>query len=349
MVAAATTSLPERAQEGRNYDYRYVWVRDQCYVGQAVAAHGPHPLVDSSVAFMSQRLLADGPALEPAYTIDGERVPEERKLGLRGFPGGGDKVGNNVRNQFQLDAFGEALLLFAAAGRTGQLTDEGRRAVDVAVRAIEARWKDRDAGVWELDPGRWTHSRLACVAGLRAAAAYAPATRGEASRWTELADMLLADAAGECVHPSGRWQRSPEDPRVDAALLLPSIRGALSARDPRSIATWRAVEEELSQEGYVYRFRHDERPLGAAEGAFLLCSFIMTLATHQQGDTLGAYRWFERARAACGPPGLHTEEFDVTQRQLRANLPQAFVHGMLLESAVRLTSPWTGGDYPALG
>lgn len=343
MVAAATTSLPERAEEGRNYDYRYVWIRDQCFAGQAIAAHGSHPLVDDAVGFISARLLDDGPNLAPAYTIRGGTVPEERTLSLLGYPGGTDKVGNRVRNQFQLDAFGEALLLFAAAARVGLLSDDGRRAVDVAVHAIEKRWRDPDAGVWELDERRWAHSRLTCVAGLRAAAADVPSTREQASRWVQFADSLLADVAGDCVHPSGRWQRSPDDPRVDAALLLPPLRGALSPADPRSVATLDAVRQELTEEGYVYRFRHDSRPLGDAEGAFLLCGFVMAMAQHQRGDTLDAFRWFERGRAACGPPGLHTEEFDVAQRQLRANLPQAFVHALLLESATKLVRPGLEG------
>lgn len=112
------------------------------------------------------------------------------------------------------------------------------------------------------------------------------------------------------------------------------IRGAIPRGDPRTIATVEAVEQELAQDGYVYRYRPDERPLGEAEGAFLLCGFLMALARSQLGDHVAAARWFERNRAACGPPGLLSEEFDVRQRQLRGNLPQAFVHAMLLECAV---------------
>ena len=90
---------------------------------------------------------------------------------------------------------------------------------------------------------------------------------------------------------------------------------------------------ELTQDGYAYRFRPDERPLGESEGAFLLCGFLVSLAWAQQGEAVEAARWFERNRAACGPPGLLAEEFDVTQRQLRGNLPQAFVHALLLHCA----------------
>ena len=127
---------------------------------------------------------------------------------------------------------------------------------------------------------------------------------------------------------------------MDAALLLGAIRGATSAADPRVLATLDAVAADLARDGYLYRFRHDQRPLHEAEGAFVLCGFLMALALHQQQRPSEAVGWFERNRAACGPPCLLTEEYDVRQRQLRGNLPQAFVHALLIESAARLTRPW---------
>lgn len=343
MVAAATMSLPERAEEGRDYDYRYVWIRDQCYAGQAVAADAPHPLLDDAVRFVAERFLDDGPQLKPAYTVTGAPVPDQRSLELSGYPGGHNIVGNHVNAQFQLDAFGEALLLFAAAARHDHLDTDHYRAITAAVSAITARWREPDAGIWELDNHRWAQSRLICVAGLKAIATAGVSTT-HAAAWSALADTILADTDTDCLHPSGRWQRAPADPRIDAALLLPAIRGALPAADPRSLATVRAVRAELSREGYVYRFRQDARPVGDAEGAFALCGFVMALADHQQGDAIAARSWFERSRAACGPPGLFSEEYDVTQRQLRGNLPQAFVHALLIEAAVRLARPWTGQE-----
>jgi GH15 family glucan-1,4-alpha-glucosidase len=151
-----------------------------------------------------------------------------------------------------------------------------------------------------------------------------------------LADAIVADTAAHPIKPWGRWQRSPADERIDAALLLPALRGALPASDPRSLATLHAVDGELTQDGYCYRYRPDGLPLGHAEGAFLLCGFILALAWAQQGDAVRAARWFERNRSGCGPAGLFSEEFDVRQRQLRGNLPQAFVHALLLEAALRL-------------
>ncbi|MGN6167937.1 MAG: glycoside hydrolase family 15 protein [Solirubrobacteraceae bacterium] len=332
MVAAATTSLPERASEGRSYDYRYVWIRDQAYAGQAIARAGAHPLMDDAVRFVSAQLLAHGPGLRPAYTTRGESVPDEVHLNLPGYPGGRDTIGNWVNQPFQLDAFGEALLLLAAAANHDHLDADGWRAAETAVEAIASRWSEPDAGIWELDPDQFTHSRLICAAGLRQISRHNPGLE-KGHEWLALADQITAAASGEALHPSGRWQRSPTDERIDAALLLPAIRGAVAPEDPRSIATLRSVEHELTEDGYCYRHRPDERPLGQAEGAFLLCGFILSLAYEQQGQAVAAARWFERNRAACGPPGLLSEEFDVTQRQLRGNLPQAFVHAMLLECA----------------
>jgi alpha,alpha-trehalase len=338
MVAAATTSLPERAEEGRNYDYRYAWIRDQSYAGQAAAVAGCYSVLDDAVRFVSERLLADGPRLAPAYTVDGGRVPDQHRLDLPGYPGGFDLVGNWVNQQFQLDSLGEALQVLAAAARADRLDSDGWRAMGVAADVIAQRWKEDDAGIWELDPRPWTHSRLACVAGLRAAAR----SRGQpqSADWLALADVILADTATNAVHPSGRWQRAPNDGGVDAALLLCPVRGALPADDPRALETLRACVAELTQDGFAYRFRHDSRPLGDAEGAFLLCGFMLALALHQQGQECEAARWFERNRTACGTPGLFSEEYDVTERQLRGNLPQAFVHALMLESAARLSTDW---------
>ncbi|KUM68349.1 glycoside hydrolase family 15 protein [Streptomyces griseorubiginosus] len=335
MVAAATTSLPERAEEGRNYDYRYVWIRDQSYAGQAAAAVGDHVLLDSAVDFVTARLHADGPRLVPAYTVHGRPVPGQRDLDLPGYPGGFDRVGNRVNEQFQLDGFGEALLLLAAAERHGRLDGSHWKAVEIAVRAVSDRWREPDAGIWELDDREWTHSRLTCVAGLRAVAEAAP-RHPLAATCTALADTLLHAAERTCVHPDGHWQRTPDDPSVDAALLLPGVRGALPADDPRTRATLAACRRELADDHYLYRFRHDDRPLEEAEGAFVLCGFVMALAEHQQGRPVEAFRWFERNRGACGASGLYAEEFDIAQRQLRGNLPQAFVHALLLEAAARL-------------
>ncbi|WP_030194241.1 glycoside hydrolase family 15 protein [Streptomyces sp. NRRL S-87] len=335
MVAAATTSLPERAGSSRAYDYRYAWIRDQCYAGSAVAAHGPHRLLDDAVRFVTARVLEDGPVLRPAYRVDGRPVPGERTLTLAGYPGASDRVGNRAGHQFQLDTFGEVLELLAAAARRDRLDADGVRAARVAVSALEANWQRPDTGIWELRPAWWTHSRLAAVSGLRAAAR-SIADPPSAYAWSELADSILHETRRTCLHRSGRWQRSREDPRVDASLLRPLSNGAWPASDPTLAATRSAVERELTQDGFVYRY--DGTGPDDGEGAFLLCGFFMSAACLAEGRPVAAARWFERTRSAYGPPGLFAEEYDVRQRQLRGNLPQAFVHALLLENAVRLTA-----------
>jgi alpha,alpha-trehalase len=242
--------------------------------------------------------------------VDGGHVPDQRRLDLPGYPGGFDLIGNWVNKQFQLDALGESLLLFAAAARHGRLDSGAWRAARIAADAIAYRWQEPDAGIWELEDQEWTHSRLTCVAGLRAAAG----AGRQAAGWSALADTILADVAARATHPSGRWQRSPADPSLDSALLLAPVRGALPADDPHTLVTLRACLEELTED-------------------------MMALALNQQGNKVEAARWFERNRAACGPAGLFAEEYDVRQRQLRGNLPQAFVHALMLECSARLAGP----------
>jgi alpha,alpha-trehalase len=335
MVAAATTSLPERSEAGRNYDYRYVWIRDQCYAGHAMAALGDTRLLGDAVRFVTNRLLEHGSRLSPAYTAKGEPVPDQRSLGLLGYPGGFDQVGNWVNRQFQLDAFGEALLLLADASHNDLLDADVLQAGELAATTIGDRWTESDAGIWEIENQPWTHSRLTAAAGLRSyCAALPPGLQNP--EWLVLADRIVADTASHATHPDGYWQRTPDDPGLDAALLLPALRGAIPADDPRSVSTFNAYADLLTVDGYAYRFRHDERPLGQAEGSFTLCGFLMALAAHQQGDRLSAESWWERTRASCGPPILYSEEYDTDERQMRGNLPQAFVHALKLEVAATL-------------
>jgi GH15 family glucan-1,4-alpha-glucosidase len=343
-VAAATTSLPERFGGDRNYDYRYVWVRDQCYIGLAAAACGDERLLDFSTRAVSGLLLANGDQLAPAYTVDGSPVPDERHLDLPGYPGGHDVIGNQVRHQFQLDVFGEALQMLAAAARVDRLDGDGWRAAEVAADVVHRRWKEPDAGIWEIAPRPWTHSRLTAASGLRSMAAHSPAgARSRAADWVALADRIVADTAKHALHKNGFWQRSPDDEATDAALLFPGFRGALPPDDPRTVATLDAYLTELTVDGYAYRFRHDDRPLHEAEGSFLLCGFGTALALYDQGRETEAIGWFEQTRAACGPPQLFSEEYDTHQHQMRGNLPQAFVHALMIETAAVLGSARRAG------
>jgi alpha,alpha-trehalase len=332
-VAAATTSLPERDDADRDYDYRFCWIRDTCYVGQAGAAvAGGEAILDDAVRWVGARLREDGIRTSPAYLGSGDPIFPPKKLDLPGYPGGTDVVGNRVREQFQLDLFGDALLLFARAASVGRLDLDGWRAAEIALKAIEQRWDQPEAGIWELQPNRWTQSRLICVAGLRAIAA-TDAPVSWSTRALSFADHLLDQTNVTSLHPSGRWQRAPDDERVDAALLLAEIRGALSPSDPRSAMTRACIAEELTKDHYLYRYKDPGDDLGANEGAFLICNFWMALAQLGAGAPVESARWFERGRSAMSTTGLFSEEFDTGQHQLRGNLPQAFVHAALVEAA----------------
>jgi GH15 family glucan-1,4-alpha-glucosidase len=159
----------------------------------------------------------------------------------------------------------------------------------------------------------------------------------QSNEWLALADHIVADTASTSLHADGYWQRAPDEPAVDAALLLPGLRGAVAPDDPRTAATLRAHLRDLTRDGYAYRFRHDERPLADAEGSFLLCGFLTALALQQQGRHVEARSWYEITRAACGPPQLFSEEYDAIQHQMRGNLPQAFVHALHIEASIRLS------------
>ena len=216
MVAAATLGMPERAEAGRNFDYRYVWLRDQAYAGLAVGVDHPDPLLDEAVALSTARVLEHGPDLAPAYRADGRLPPREEHIDLPGYPGGRVVTGNWVRGQFQLDLCGELLQLYATSGRHDHLTSDDVRAVAQVVDLVDHRWDEPDAGVWELDDAWWTHSRLSCVAGLRTVAREVPA----------------ATPRGRSPSPTRSWprRRAGPSPRTAPGAGLPES----TASTPRS-------------------------------------------------------------------------------------------------------------------
>ena len=339
MVAAATTSLPERAEAGRNYDYRYVWIRDQCYAGQAVAAAGPHPLLDDAVRFVADRVLADGDQLAPAYTSTGDPVPDQHTLDLPGYPGGHNIVGNWVNKQFQLDALGESLLLFAAAARHDRMDTDSWHAARILAAGIAARWREPDAGIWEIDNRPWTHSRLICAAGLRAIARHAAGARPPPTGQPSPTKSSPTPPPPRCTPPVA-GNAHPTTRRLDAALLLPALRGALPADDPRTIATLRRLPARPDRR----RLRLPIPPRRTTAGRsrrIVHCSAGSSSRwpCTNKATAVEAPRWYERTRAACGPPGLFSEEYDAHQHQMRGNLPQAFVHALYLEAAARINPP----------
>ena len=225
-----------------------------------------------------------------------------------------------MNRQFQLDALGEVLQLLAAAARLDRLDRRRLAGREIAVAAIEERWTKPDAGLWELDDQQWTHPGWPAwpAAGYRGRgrrAARRPGHRQAAAGpgWPTRSWPASADA----VHPTGRWQRAPDDERVDAALLLPLIRGARRAGRSADRRHHRGPSSRAQRRRLRLPVPAGRRPLHEAEGAFLLCGLWMARRRTPAATRRGR-AWFERSRAACGPAGIYTEEFDVHQRQLAA-------------------------------
>ncbi len=270
MVAAATTSLPERARQGRNYDYRYVWIRDQCYAGQAVAKAGPHPL-DGRRGALRLRAAARGrpAASSPPTRPRGGRVPDQRALELPGYPG---RLGH--RRQL-----GQQAVPARRVRRGAAAVRRGRRATTTSTRRLARRGGrgrgDRaalaGAGHRRRDLGDRARRVDAQPADLRRRPAPdRRAQRPAASRpraGSSLADEIVSDTAAHALHPFRALAALAERPasgRRAAARRRSAARSRPS--DPRSIATLHAVEAELTQDGYCYRYRPDERPLGRVRG-----------------------------------------------------------------------------------
>ena len=191
-------------------------------------------------------------------------------------------MGNRANRQFQLDALGESLLLFAAAAAHDRLDRGHWQAAEIAVDAIAAAGNEPDAGIWELDDRWWTHSRLTCVAGPPPDRRMQrrPPRPARGRRWPTPSPPRRPGPA--CTR-AGAGNAPPTTTGSTPPCCSRRYRGALAADDPRTVATIAAIEDELGQDGYLYRFRHDERPLEDAEGAFSLCGFPLALAYHQEG------------------------------------------------------------------
>ena len=327
--------LAARAARGvRNYDYRYAWIRDQCYAGIAMAAPASPRSARGAVRFITERVLADGPDLHPAYTASGgpsRRAPPAAarlsgRLGTDRQPGSAAVPARHL---------GEVLLLLAAAA--ARASRRGRlRAAEVPRAPSSSAGHEPEAGIWELHDDRWTHSRLCCVAGLRAVpprrAARCRAWRARrafgtrlAARWSSLADAIMADMGRAVASDRPLEPRRRRRSRRRGPAALGDARCA-AARDPRSVATVAPSPPNSPTTASSIASGTTTGRSHEAEGAFLLCGFWMALTAHvprrrRRGCALVRA---EPRRVRPGRP--YTEEYDVHQRQLRGNLPQAFVH-----------------------
>ncbi|HEX2502132.1 MAG TPA: glycoside hydrolase family 15 protein [Methylomirabilota bacterium] len=346
IVAAPTTSLPERLGGVRNWDYRFCWIRDATFTLYALMLGG---YVDEAQAWREWllRAVAGMPSqIQIMYGLSGERRLTELELGwLPGYEGAAPvRIGNAAYRQRQLDIFGEVMDALHVARREGLPTDENTwRVQRDLLRYLETVWAEPDEGIWEMRGPRrhFTHSKvMAWVALDRAVKGVERfGLEGDAARWRALRDTIHAEVCEKGYDPDRRTfvqYYGGTDP--DASLLMMPLVGFLPPSDPRVRGTVAAVERELMHDGFVlrYRTRPDVDGLPPGEGAFLACTFWLADNLVLLGREADARAIFERLLGLANDVGLLSEQYDPAARRLTGNFPQAFTHVSLINTACNL-------------
>ena len=348
IVAAVTTSLPERLGGVRNWDYRYCWLRDATVTLLALTQLGYY---DEAVAWRDWfvRAVAGSPRqIQIMYGVGGERwLPEWIVSWLPGYENSAPvRIGNDASRQFQLDVFGElADSMFQAYKAGMKPTERGRGLRSVILDYLATAWRQPDAGIWEVrgGPQHFVHSKvMAWVAFDRAAHELeAQAFNEPGERWREIADEIHAEV---CEHGFDRdlnsFVQAYGSKRLDASLLLIPLVGFLPASDPRVRGTLQAIEDKLLIDGeFVLRYETENSGDGLppGEGAFLACSFWLVDNYILQGRYVEARTVFERLLARCNDVGLFAEEFDPQNGRMLGNFPQAYSHVGLINCALSLS------------
>ena len=346
IVAAATTSLPELIGGTRNWDYRYCWLRDSTYTLQALISAGYLAEAKAWREWLLRAVAGDPAELQIMYTLDGtRRIPEAELPWLAGYENSRPvRTGNAASDQLQLDVWGEILDSLALARNAGISTHDDAWDMQVALmNHLEGTWDQPDNGLWEMRGPRrhFTHSKvLAWVAADRMATAVrAHHLYGPADRWEALGDTIHADVLAHGYNPDrNTFTQSYDAPGLDAALLMIPRVGFLPPDDSRVLGTIAAIQNELTEGGFVKRYETStsDDGLPGGEGLFLACSFWLVDALHLAGQQTEATQLFERLLALRNDVGLLSEEWDPhTGRQL-GNTPQAFSHFPLVTSALQL-------------
>ena len=348
IVAAPTTSLPECIGGGRNWDYRFCWLRDAALTLVAMLRTGYATEAQAWRDWLLRAIAGSPGDVQIMYGIAGERRLDERELEwLPGYEASRPvRVGNAASSQPQLDVYGEVIDAMVQARASGAPPLE--QAWDVLMSTLEwleTGWRGTDAGIWEVrGPERhFTHSKvMAWVAFDRAAHAVEVFGRaGPAERWRAIRDEIHAEVIAHAW--SDRQQafaQSYGSDELDASVLLMPIVGFLPARDERIVATVAAIERTLLRDGFVLRYlpRDDGAVDGLTgdEGVFLSCSFWLASVLALQGRRDDAERLYGRLLALRNDVGLLAEEYDPVAARLVGNFPQAFTHLELINTALVL-------------
>ena len=347
-VAALTTSLPETPGGERNWDYRYTWMRDATFMLQALHWLHLDGEADEFMQFVADVKTTEDGSLQIMYGIDGRReLPESTRADLSGYAGARPvRVGNAAFSQRQNDVFGAVLdSILLHTRRNERLPRRLWPIVESQAECATRVWRDPDQGIWEArgKPQHYVSSKLMCWVALDRASALAE-IRGDpnlAATWRATANEIQADVLAHGVSDRGVLRQHYETDALDASTLLAGSFKFLAHDDKRLRNTVLAVAEELTENGFVLRYRTDETDdgLSGKEGTFVICSFWLVSALAIVGEMQRARDLMERLLRIASPLGLYAEEFDPKTGRHLGNFPQAFSHLALIEAAARMIVP----------
>lgn len=345
IIAAPTTSLPEALGEERQWDYRFNWIRDGSYAAEALLAVGDVVSARRFMEFVFNLVDTVGkPFRAPFYLVDGTTIEGERELlWLEGFRNTRPcRIGNAAARQVQMDIEGDFLWIVYRYFLTTQDTVFLKAywwAIEAIVNWVLEQWEMPDASLWEFRNRNrhYTHSKLMCWVALHYGAEMAErlGVTGQARRWREAAATVARAIRRRAYKPaSGRFGQSFEGDEPDAALLLLPIYGFLAPDDPAFVKTLQAVENELTEGVFVYRYREDM--LGRVAHPFLIASCWLARVYLRQGLTAKARRILEDLSRVSTDLGLFGEHVDQKTGEPRGNFPHLFSHAGFLMTAIEL-------------
>jgi GH15 family glucan-1,4-alpha-glucosidase len=344
IVAAATTSLPEEIGGPRNWDYRYCWLRDATFTLLAFLNAG-YSAEAADWQHWLMRVVAGAPEqLQTMYTVMGEKRLDELELPrLPGYENSRPvRIGNAAYTQLQIDIYGEMADVVAQARKWGlPPPSRSKELREVFLRHLEKSWKLADEGIWEIRgaPQHFVHSKvMAWVAFDRASQAPDSSPRQKA-HWKKMARLIHRDICKKGVDPRrGCFVQSYGSQQLDASLLLLPLVGFLPVTDKRIKKTVREIEKRLIRKGLVCRYETDSGVDGLppGEGAFLACTFWLVDNYTLMGRHKQAVRLFAKLKRLANDVGLYAEEYDVNERRMLGNFPQAFSHVALINTAINL-------------
>jgi GH15 family glucan-1,4-alpha-glucosidase len=352
IVAALTTSLPEEIGGVRNWDYRICWLRDATFTLYALMQSGYREEAEAWREWLLRAIAGSASQMQIMYGVRGERRLEEYEIPwLAGYENSKPvRVGNAASQQFQLDVYGEVLgaMYYAhEAGIENRETD-WRLQVEL-VEFLESNWAQPDDGIWEVRGGRknFTHSKmmawLAFDRAVKLVEKCGCSGDRHVERWKKIRDQIHAEVCERGYHTGKKaFTQVYGSDALDASLLMMPLTGFLPATDERVRGTIDAIERELMQDGFVLRYRPQEKGidgLPGREGVFLPCSFWLANCLHLTGRKKEAHELFERLLVLRNDLGLLSEEYDPVAKRQLGNFPQAFTHVALVNSAGIL-----GGD-----